>query len=136
LTGPASLNRFSTGRQFVIEYLVEEVLRRLPETIRTFLLQTSILDRLNGPLCDALTSRQDSQEFLEELVKANLFLLPLDAGLDREGEWYRYHRLFSAALSSELKPQEKARLHHIALNWLERSGISSASGTPWQPRLF
>jgi LuxR family maltose regulon positive regulatory protein len=78
----------------VVDYLVEEVLARQPEALRTFLLQTSILDRMCGPLCDAVTSRDDGQEALEYLEHANLFLIPLD----EDRRWYRYHHLFTDVL--------------------------------------
>ena len=70
------VNAFSGSNRYILDYLVEEVLNRHPETIRRFLLQTSILDRLSGPLCDAVTKSEESQNILEELEKENLFLVP------------------------------------------------------------
>ena len=106
-----------SGRhRFIADYLSQDVLARLPDEIRRFLLQTSILDRLCGPLCDAVTERQDSQEALEILERENLFLVPLDD--DRE--WFRYHRLFAGVLREELArrhPDEIATLHRRAARW-------------------
>ena len=102
--------------RFIADYLTTEVLAVLPEDVRRFLLQTSILDRLCGPLCDAVTGRDDGQEMLERLERANLFLLPLD---DHRA-WYRYHRLFADFLQAELErrhPEEVADLHRRAARW-------------------
>ena len=79
-----------------MDYLVEEVLQRQPEHVRSFLLQTSILDRLSGPLCDAVTNREDGKEVLEALERGNLFIVPLD---DKR-QWYRYHHLFADVLQA------------------------------------
>ena len=85
---------FSGSHRFVLDYLVEEVLDRQPDEIRTFLLDTSVLDQLTGSLCDSLTGRSDGQAMLETLERENLFVVPLDD----ERRWYRYHHLFADAL--------------------------------------
>ena len=106
-----------SGRhRFIADYLNEDVLAPLPESRQQFLLQTSILDRLCGSLCDAITGREDGQGMLEAVERENLFLVPLD---DRR-EWFRYHRLFADFLREELKrryPDEIAGLHRRAARW-------------------
>jgi LuxR family maltose regulon positive regulatory protein len=108
-----------SGRhRFIADYLSEDVLAHLPEDRRRFLLQTSILDRLSGPLCDAVTGRDDGQETLELLERENLFLVPLD---DRR-EWFRYHRLFADFLRQELirrYADEVADLNRRAARWYQ-----------------
>lgn len=102
--------------RFVADYLGQEVLAQLSEETRRFLLQTSILNRLCGPLCDAVTGCRDGNEMLESLERGNLFLVPLD---DRR-EWFRYHRLFAAFLQDELRrrhPSDVADLHRRAGRW-------------------
>jgi LuxR family maltose regulon positive regulatory protein len=105
------------GRQrFVADYLSQDVIDRLPDETRTFLLQTSILDRLCGGLCDAVTGRDDGQVTLERLERENLFLVPLD---DRR-EWFRYHGLFADFLQDELRrcyPAGIPKLHRRAGRW-------------------
>ncbi|MCB0010163.1 MAG: hypothetical protein KDE04_27045, partial [Anaerolineales bacterium] len=81
------IDAFTGSHRFVLDYLVEEVLHRQSESVQRFLLQTSILDRLCGPLCDAVCLSTDGQATLEALDRANLFLIPLD----NERRWYRYH---------------------------------------------
>src|SRR6266480_2104492 len=94
------ITSFTGSHHFVLDYLVEEVLQQQPESIQTFLLRTSILDRLCGPLCDAvlLTPSGSGQETLESIEHANLFLVPLDD----ERRWYRYHQLFADLLRQRL----------------------------------
>ena len=119
---------FAGDDRYIVDYLVEEVLQRQPERVRTFLQQTSVLDRLSGPLCDAVTG-QDSgagpgKAMLENLERANLFLVPLD---DRRG-WYRYHHLFADVLRARLmdeQPAAIADLHRRASAWYERNGERS-----------
>ena len=89
---------FAGDDRYIVDYLVEEVLQRQPEHVRSFLLQTSILDRLTGPLCDAVTGQDGGKAMLEALDRANLFLVPLD---DRR-RWYRYHHLFADVLRARL----------------------------------
>ncbi|MGC9394041.1 MAG: AAA family ATPase [Anaerolineae bacterium] len=109
---------FSGDNRYVLDYLVAEVLQRQPPTTRDFLRQTVILDRLTGPLCDAVTGRDDSQAMLERLDTANLFLIPLD----HRREWYRYHRLFAETLRPTLPPANAGRLHQRAALWYESQG--------------
>jgi LuxR family transcriptional regulator, maltose regulon positive regulatory protein len=112
-----------TGRhRYVLDYLVDEVLHRQPEPLQTFLLQTSILDRLSGLLCDVVTGWTGSDAVLERLERANLFLVPLD----EERSWYRYHHLFAEVLQSRLQqihPSRVAELHARAAEWYERHGL-------------
>ncbi len=115
------LATFSGGQRYVLDYLIEEVLERQPEEVRSFLLQTCILDRLTAPLCDALTGRDDGQTMLERLERENLFLLALD---ETRG-WYRYHQLFAEALRNRLQqsdPEQVRPLHACAADWYERNG--------------
>jgi LuxR family maltose regulon positive regulatory protein len=117
----AFLTDFAGDDRYIVDYLVEEVLQRQPERIRSFLLQTSILGRLTGPLCDAVTGRHDGRETLEALDRANLFLIPLD---DRR-RWYRYHHLFADVLQAHLlneQPDAVAVLHRRAADWHEAAG--------------
>jgi LuxR family maltose regulon positive regulatory protein len=105
------------GRQrFIADYLREEVLTPLPAPLRQFLLQTSILERLCGPLCDAVTGDEAGQAMLERLERANLFLVSLD---DSRG-WFRYHQLFADFLQAELRrrhPEQLVQLHRRAAWW-------------------
>jgi LuxR family maltose regulon positive regulatory protein len=112
---------FTGDDRFVVDYLVEEVLERQTDDVRTFLLQTAVLDRLTGPLCDAVTGRRDGRATLETLERRNLFLVPLD---DRR-EWYRYHHLFADVLRARLldeQPDEVAALHRRAGDWYADHG--------------
>jgi LuxR family maltose regulon positive regulatory protein len=106
----------SGSHRFILSYLTEQVLRGQPEEIQRFMLQTSILDKLNGDLCDAVTGRSDGRALLERLFKANLFLIPLDD----EGRWYRYHHLFADLLRDRrnaLEGDRVAELHQRASRW-------------------
>ncbi|WP_448624350.1 LuxR C-terminal-related transcriptional regulator [Geodermatophilus sp. URMC 64] len=112
---------FAGDDRYIVDYLVDEVLARQPERIRGFLLQTSILGRLTGPLCDAVTGRDDGKAMLAALERGNLFLVPLD---DRR-RWYRYHHLFADVLQAHLldeQPDAVAELHRRAGDWHERNG--------------
>ena len=106
---------FTGSHRFVLDYLAEEVLERQSEQIRTFLLETSVLQRLSGPLSDAVTGRTGSQALLEQVERAGLFLLPLD---EVRG-WWRYHQLFADLLRARLEPQSAraTQLHHNAAAW-------------------
>src|SRR3954453_7464478 len=115
---------FAGDDRYIVDYLVEEVLQRQPEQIRSFLLQTSILSRLSAPLCDAVTGRGDGKEMLEALDRGNLFVVALD---DRR-RWYRYHHLFSDVLHAHLldeQPAAVAGLHRRAGDWYEQRGDRS-----------
>jgi len=115
---------FSGSHAYIADYLTDEVLDPQPEPLKTFLLQTSILDRLTGPLCDAITGRAEGQATLEQLTEANLFLVPLDD----ERCWYRYHRLFADLLRKRLQQTQPDRLpdlHRRASAWYERNGFAA-----------
>jgi LuxR family transcriptional regulator, maltose regulon positive regulatory protein len=106
---------FSGDHRFIMDYLIAEVLDRLSPQARDFLRQTSILDRLTAPLCDAVTGGSDSQSMLEKLEASNIFLMPLDG----QRTWYRYHRLFAEFLRARLSPADEIELHERAAAWLE-----------------
>jgi LuxR family maltose regulon positive regulatory protein len=113
---------FSGRHRYVLDYLVDEVLHHQPEHLQTFLLQTSILDRLSAPLCDVVIGWTGSEAVLEQLERANLFLVPLD----EERSWYRYHHLFAEVLQSRLQqihPSGVTELHTRAAGWYERHGL-------------
>ncbi|HMA07492.1 MAG TPA: hypothetical protein VKP68_06520, partial [Ramlibacter sp.] len=108
---------FSGDDHHIADYLMEEVLQRQLVEVQRFLLETSVLDRLSAPLCDAVTGRQDSRAMLNTLERANLFLLPLD----NRREWFRYHHLFAELLRRRLRetyaPDAVASLHRAAADW-------------------
>jgi LuxR family maltose regulon positive regulatory protein len=107
--------------RYIGDYLVDEVLRRQPERIRRFLLDTAILDRLSGPLCDAVSGGNASKAILETLDRGNLFVIRLDD----QRRWFRYHHLFRDLLRSHLvdeQPDYVSELHRRASAWYERSG--------------
>jgi LuxR family maltose regulon positive regulatory protein len=130
------IRAFAGDNRYIVDYLVQEVLQRQPERVRSFLLQTSILDRLCGPLCDAVrfgpaetpsssdrTARQENgKSMLASLEGANLFVVPLD---DKR-QWYRYHRLFADVLHSYLmeeQPDQVPTLHRRASEWYEQNEL-------------
>ena len=115
---------FAGDDRYIVDYLVEQVLGRQPAHVRDFLVQTSILDRLCGPLCDAVTGQHGGKAMLESLDRANLFLVPLD---DRR-RWYRYHHLFADVLLTHLldeHPDRVVALHRGASRWYEQHGEPS-----------
>ncbi len=110
--------RLSGSQHFILSYLTEEVLRRLPPEIQEFLLDTSLLDRLGGPLCNAVTERADSAAVLEQLYTSNVFVIPLD----EDHTWYRYHHLFADLLRNQLsrtRPEREPLIHRRASAWFE-----------------
>jgi LuxR family maltose regulon positive regulatory protein len=112
---------FSGGDRHVADYLVAEVLERQPEELRQFLLRTSVLERLSGPLCDAVLETRGSAELLRQLEASNLFVVPLD---DRR-QWYRYHQLFADLLRLQLGAREPGLvpvLHRRAAAWHQAAG--------------
>jgi LuxR family maltose regulon positive regulatory protein len=117
----AFVQSFAGDHRYIVDYLVDEVLRRQPDPTRDFLLQTAVLDRLHGPLCDAVTGRDGGAARLEALERGNFFVVPLD---DRR-QWYRYHHLFADVLRVHLaseRPDEVDALHRRASAWFERNG--------------
>ena len=141
---PGFIAAFTGSQHYVLDYLVEEVLQRQSESVQTFLLQTSILDRMTGPLCDAVTgeigdrrleigsrtqspiSNLQSQAILQYLESSNLFIVPLD----NERQWYRYHRLFADFLRARLYqmwPDQVPALHRQASEWYEQNGQMAAA---------
>ena len=139
ITRTEFVQAFTGSHRYILDYLVEEVLEQQPPALQEFLLKTSILERLSGPLCDAVTGNQgtrepgappdpltrrfpDSQSILEHLEAANLFIVPLDD----ERRWYRYHRLFSDLLRKRLwqtLPELVPALHRRASEWYEQQGL-------------
>ncbi len=120
------IQSFTGSHHFVLDYLIEEVLQQQPEEVQTFLLRTSILDRLCGSLCDAILGSPSvsGQETLEYLENANLFII----SLDNERCWYRYHHLFADLLRQRLgKPKEFADFHLRASQWHEENGDLGAA---------
>jgi LuxR family maltose regulon positive regulatory protein len=117
------IKAFTGSHVFVAEYLIEEVIGHQTEEVKTFLLETSILERLNPGLCDAVTARSGGQAMLNDLYKANLFVLPLDD----EGQWFRYHHLFADLLAHRLKQtlliDAIQELHCRASVWLAQNDL-------------
>jgi ATP/maltotriose-dependent transcriptional regulator MalT len=123
----AFLKAFTGSQRYIIDYLAEEVLARQPEPVQTFLLQTAILERLQGSLCEAVIGEHggeaSGQAMLEQVEQANLFLTPLD----EERLWYRYHQLFAEALRHRLQrkdPMLVPELHRRASAWYEQQGLT------------
>ena len=117
-----SIEVLAGATHYILDYLVEEVLQQQSTEIRSFLLQTSILDRLCGSLCDTVTGQKGGHAILRMLEQANLFVAPLD----KEQQWYRYHRLFADMLvkqMTEQQPDQLPDLHRRAAQWYERSGF-------------
>src|SRR3984957_12692465 len=115
---------FAGDDRYIVDFLAEEVLQRQPEDVQQFLLRTSILDRLSGPLCEAVTGRDGGKPRLAALERGNLFLVPLD---DRR-QWYRYHQLFADVLHARLRdeqPDDVPDLHRRASGWHEKNGEPS-----------
>jgi len=124
----AFIQAFAGDDRQIVDYLLAEVLDGLPAEIRSFLLRTSVLDRLSGPLCDAVVGGDGAQRILEEMERANLFLVRLDT----KRRWYRYHHLFADLLRYELdraEPGLAALLHRRASAWHQAAGnIAEAIG--------
>ena len=117
----AFIGGFAGDDRYLVDYLIDEVLGRQPDPVRGFLLQTSILDRLSGPLCDAVTGQSGGKAMLEALDRGNLFVVPLDDSR----RWYRYHHLFADVLRTHLldeRPDEVAHLHRRASQWHDHAG--------------
>jgi LuxR family maltose regulon positive regulatory protein len=118
------IRAFAGDHRYIVDYLMEEVLQRQSESVRSFLLQTSILDRLSGPLCDAVIGQPGSQPRLEALQRGNFFLIPLD----EKRHWYRYHHLFADVLRMHLiseQPDLVPVLHRRGSTWYEQNGSAA-----------
>ncbi|MEM7029759.1 MAG: LuxR C-terminal-related transcriptional regulator [Chloroflexota bacterium] len=113
---------FSGSHRFILDYLLEEVLENQAVDVRTFLLQTAILERFSGSLCDAVTEQENGQDVLDALERDNLFMVPLDD----QREWYRYHHLFRDVLRAHLlkaQPDAVSTLHQRASRWYEQQTL-------------
>ncbi len=121
---PAFIRNFTGSHAYIADYLVEEVLQRLPEGIRDFLLRTSILRQMNGSLCEAVSRQPEGRARLRQLQQENLFLV----ALDDESEWFRYHQLFADLLRARLQQDSTreavAELHQRAMQWYEQAGMA------------
>ena len=117
---------FAGDDRFVVDYLADEVLDRQPSGVRRFLLDTSILNRLSAPVCDAVTGSTGGRTMLESLERQNLFVIPLDA----HRNWYRYHHLFADVLRVRLldeRPEDLTELHRRASEWYDHTGDPEAA---------
>ena len=134
---------FTGSHRYVLDFLAEEVLEHQSEQVRTFLLETSVLERLSAPLCDTVTSRPGSQALLEEAERAGLFVVPLD---EVRG-WWRYHHLFADLLRARLQAEQPGRvpeLHRNAAAWYAERGLAddaiwhavAAGELTWAARLI
>jgi LuxR family maltose regulon positive regulatory protein len=121
---PAFIQAFAGDHRYIVDYLVEEVLQSQPTALRSFFLQTAILERLTGALCDAVTGQEGGSARLEALRRGNFFVVPLDD----QRHWYRYHHLFAEVLAVHLleqQPEQVAGLHRRASAWYARSGLTA-----------
>jgi LuxR family maltose regulon positive regulatory protein len=134
---------FTGSHRYILDYLAEEVLERLSGRVREFLVQTSVLQRLSGELCDTVTGRPGSQALLEQVERAGLFVVPLD----QVRGWWRYHHLFADLLRVRLhqeQPEKIAELHRNAARWYETRGLAdeaighagAAGDMAWAARLI
>ena len=118
------IQSFTGSHRFIVDYLVEEVLNRQSDAVRNFLFQTSVLDRLCAPLCNAVTARHNGQEILEQLERSNMLIVPLDD----QRRWYRYHHLFGEVLQTyarKAKPDQVPIWQKRASLWYEQNGFRS-----------
>jgi LuxR family maltose regulon positive regulatory protein len=114
-----AIESFTGSHRYVLDYLIEEVFQQQPPHVQEFLIQTSILDRLTAPLCDAVTGRDDSRDLLLRLDRGNLFLVRLD----QSRQWYRYHRLFRDLLRTQGESVDRVPLHLRAVGWYAQQGF-------------
>jgi len=137
------VSAFTGSHRFILDFLAEEVLEQQSDQVRTFLLETSVLERLSGELCDAVTGRTGSQALLEQVERAGLFLVPLD---EVRG-WWRYHHLFADLLQARLQQEQAGRvapLHRSAATWCQEHGLPddavrhavAAAEMTWAARLI
>ena len=119
------ITSFSGGHHYVLEYLTQEVVRRQPEAVQRFLMQTSLLDRLCAPLCNAVTGEDDGAAMLAYLQQRNLFIV----ALDQEHRWHRYHHLFADLLGNLRRKQWSAaeirEMHLRACEWHDENGLAA-----------
>ena len=116
------LEKMAGDNRYIMDYLMEEVLENQDDEVKEFFLNTSILEKLSGPLCDAILQKNNSQELLESLDSANTFLIPLD----NERQWYRYHHLFADLLQQRLRLRGKEKVKELqerASDWFEQEGM-------------
>ncbi|MDY6791076.1 MAG: LuxR C-terminal-related transcriptional regulator [Thermodesulfobacteriota bacterium] len=119
---PEFIETFAGDDRHIVDYLTEEIINLQPEHVQNFLLQTAILNRLSGPLCDSVTSQKGSQEILDDLERANLFIIPLD----NKRQWYRYHHLFADLLRQRLHRTHGDRMHELhkrASEWYDQNAF-------------
>jgi LuxR family maltose regulon positive regulatory protein len=118
------IRTFAGDHRYIVDYLVDEVLERQPEHVRSFLLQTAVLDQMTGSLCDAITGQGGGAAQLEALERGAYFVV----ALDEQRRWYRYHHLFADVLHARLlaeRPDQVARLHRRASEWYEQQGLAA-----------
>ena len=134
-----AIQTLAGSRHFVLEYLLQEVLAHLPEATQRFLLHTALLNRMCGPLCDAVTGEQGGSQTLLDLQRQNLFIVPLDD----ERCWYRYHHLFAELLRARLQQvaaQQVKSVHAAASLWYAENGYlaealhHALAGQDWAAR--
>jgi LuxR family maltose regulon positive regulatory protein len=121
---PGFIRAFAGDHRYIADYLVDEVLQRQPAAVRNFLLQTAMLDRLTGSLCDAVTGQEGGSARLQALERGNFFIVPLDD----QRRWYRYHHLFADVLAAHLlaeQPEQVPMLHRRASAWYEHHGLTA-----------
>jgi LuxR family maltose regulon positive regulatory protein len=121
------IRTFAGNDRYILDFLATEVLHQQPADLQMFLLETSLLQRFNAPLCSALTDRADAQSVLEQLEQANLFIVPLD----NVRGWYRYHHLFAELLRDQLRRTQPDRinaLHDRARVWYAAHGFTHEAG--------
>lgn len=114
------MHQFDGTNAYIIDYLVDEVLKHQTREVRDFLVKTSVLERMNARLCDALTGGSEGREILSQIERANLFLIPLD----HKREWYRYHPLFADSLKTCLLAEEEKSLYGKAAQWMKANHFS------------
>ena len=113
------IRAFAGNNRYIMDYLIEEVLNTLPGDIKDFLLKTSVMEQISGPLCNWVLDRDDSQSVIEQLEKNNMFVIPLDS----ERNWYRYHHLFADLLRQRFRQENREMLtevHTRASEWFEK----------------
>ena len=118
------IDAFAGDDRYIVDYLADEVLQQQPDHIRSFLLQTSILNQLSGALCNAVTGQNTGSTLLQTLERSNLFVI----SLDDKRQWYRYHHLFADVLQAHLmkeNPEEMPKLHQRASEWFEHQGMTA-----------